>query len=213
MEAYYKQLEGLSEYTTRFVSSGFGPNRSLDYEELFYQGTGLARGVEVLLQKKVGKFTGWVGYTLGEVLYDFDAFGEEAFPANQDQTHELKLVANYKWKNWDVAATFVYATGTPYTAPTGFYEISLLDGTEAAFFEVSEKNALRLPDYHRADLSATYHFQLGTSKANAGLSLFNLYNRQNIWYKEYEVIEGQLIETDVSLLNFTPSLFFNWTLR
>lgn len=213
VEAYFKNLDGLSEYTTRFVTNGFGPNRSLDYEELFYQGTGVARGIEFLLQKKVGKFTGWLGYTLGEVLYDFDAFGEEPFHANQDQTHELKLVTNYKWKNWDFAATFVYATGRPYTAPTGFYEVPLLDGTTAAFFEVSDKNALRLPNYHRADLSATYNFRLGTSKANAGLSLFNLYNRQNVWYKEYEVIEGQLIETDVSLLNFTPSLFFTWTLR
>lgn len=213
VEAYYKKLDGLSEYTTRFTPTGFGPNQSLNYEELFYQGTGLARGVEFLLQKKSGALTGWIGYTLGQVKYDFEAFGDEPFSANQDQTHEFKVVGSYKLNNWTFGTTFIYATGRPYTAPTGFYEVRLLDGSTADFFEVSAKNALRLPDYHRWDISATYDFKFGTSNASLGLSFFNLYNRNNVWYKEYEVIEGELLETDVSLLNFTPSLFFTWTLR
>ena len=214
IEGYYKDLDGLTEYSTRFVPSGFGPNRTLDYEEFFYTGTGIARGLEFLLQKKSGRLSGWIGYTLGEVKYDFDAFGDESFFANQDQTHELKIIANYKLApKLTLGATFIYATGRPYTAPTGFYEVGLLDGSTADFFEVSDKNALRLPDYHRFDLSATYDFNLGNTKANLGLSLFNVYNRSNVWYKEYEVIEGELLETDVTLLNFTPSLFFNWRIK
>ena len=122
-------------------------------------------------------------------------------------------MGNYKIKNWDFAATFIYATGKPYTAPTGYYELELLDGTSASYFEVSAKNGLRLPDYHRLDLSATYNFNLGGSKASMGLSLFNLYNRSNVWYKEYEVIEGELLETNVSLLDFTPSFFLTWSLK
>ncbi|MEM6806227.1 MAG: TonB-dependent receptor, partial [Bacteroidota bacterium] len=213
VEAYFKDLDGLSEYTTRLSSSGFGPNRSLDYQELFYQGSGTAKGIEFLAQKKVGKFTGWLGYTLGEVLYDFPAFGDVPFNANQDQTHELKLVVSYKLRNWIFGGSFIYSTGRPYTAPTGFYELELLDGSTAGFFEVSDKNALRFPDYHRLDLSATYEFKLGQSPSSFGVSIFNLYNRANIWYKEYEVIEGELIETDISLLNLTPSFFFTWKLR
>jgi len=46
-----------------------------------------------------------------------------------------------------------------------------------------------------------------------GLSLTNIYNRKNTWYNEYDVIEGELLETNVSLLGFTPSLFFNWSFR
>lgn len=214
LEGYYKPLEGLTEYTSRFTTNGFGPNRSLDYEEFFYTGTGIAKGLEFLLQKKSGKLTGWLGYTLGEVKYDFEAFGEQPFFANQDQTHELKLVGNYQLTDkLTLGATFIYATGRPYTAPTGFYEIDLLDGSTSAFFEVSDKNALRLPDYHRFDISATYDFRWGRSKGNFGLSIFNLYNRQNVWYKEYEVVEGELLETSITLLNITPSLFFTWTLH
>lgn len=213
VETYYKTLDGLSEYTTRFVPSGFGPGRSLNYEEFFFSGTGIAKGIEFLAQKKVGKITGWIGYTLGEVKYDFEAFGDEPFYANQDQTHELKIIGNYKLNKWTFGATFIYATGRPYTAPTGYYEVPLLDGTTADFFEVSAKNGLRLPDYHRFDISATYDFNLGLSKASMGLSIFNFYDRNNVWYKEYEVIEGELLETNVSLLDFTPSLFFSWSLR
>ena len=213
VEGYYKNLDGLSEYSTRFVTSGFGRNRSLDYEEFFFNGTGVAKGVELLLQKKSGALTGWIGYTLGEVLYDFDAFGDQPFYANQDQTHELKIVGSYKLRNWTFSSTFIYGTGRPYTAPTGYYEIGLLDGTTAEFFEISDKNALRFPDYHRLDIAATLNFNLGETKADLGLSLFNIYNRENVWYKEYEVIEGELIETDISLLGFTPSLFFNWKLK
>lgn len=219
VEGYYKPLDGLTEYTTRFSlsggpgRSGQGPGRTLDYEEFFYQGSGIAQGLEFLLQKKAGRFTGWLGYTLGQVKYDFEAFSDEPFYANQDQTHELKLVGNYKLKNWTFGATFIYATGRPYTAPTGYYQIELLDGSLADYFEVSDKNALRFPEYHRFDVSATYDFRLGNSKASAGLSLFNVYGRENVWYKEYEVIEGELIETDVSLLGFTPSLFVTWALR
>ncbi len=213
VEAYYKSLQGLSEYTTRFVRSGFGPRGSLEYEELFYHGDGVAKGVEFLLQKKAGQLTGWLSYTLGEVKYDFADFGDVPFFANQDQTHELKLVGSYRLRNWTFGATFIYATGKPYTAPTGYYEVTLLDGTSSDYFEISAKNALRLPDYHRFDLSATYDFKMGNSNASAGLSVFNVYNRSNVWYKEYEVIEGELLETNISLLDFTPSLFFSWKFR
>ena len=213
VEAYYKDLSGLSEYTTRFALSGFGPERSLSFEETFFVGDGIAKGIEFLLQKKVGKYAGWLGYTLGSVRYNFEEFGEEDFPALHDQTHEFKLVNSYKLGRWTFAGTFIFATGKPYTAPVGYYQIDLPDGSVSEYWSLSDKNALRLPNYHRLDLSASVDLNMGGSKANAGLSVFNVYGRNNVWYKEYEVIEGELLETDVTLLNFTPSLFFNWTLH
>ena len=125
----------------------------------------------------------------------------------------LDRAVRYVHERFTFGATFIYATGKPYTAPTGYYQLQLLDGSTADFFEVSGKNALRLPDYHRFDISATYDFHLGRTKANLGLSIFNLYNRRNVWYKEYDIVEGELLETNVSLLSLTPSLFFNWTLK
>lgn len=214
VEGYFKKLDGLTEYTTRFTTTGFGPNSSLDFEENFFQGTGTARGIEFLLQKKTGVLSGWISYTLGRVEQDFDVFGEESFAAAHDQTHELKIVGSYKVGNFTFASTFVYATGKPFTRPTGVYQVELLDGGTQELISISDKNAFRLPHYHRFDLAGTYHFPefLG-GVATVGLSLYNLYNRNNVWYKEYDIVDNEVIETDVTLLNFTPSLFFTWSLR
>ena len=141
-------------------------------------------------------------------------YGSDPFPAGHDVTHEGKIVATYRLGKWTFGGSFIYATGKPYTAPLGAYTVELLDDKTTDHFAVSNKNAFRLPDYHRLDLSMTHNFErfLG-GKASAGLSLFNVYNRTNIWYKEYEVVDGVILETDVKLLNFTPSLFFNWSIR
>ena len=214
VEAYYKSLDNITEYSTRFVLNGFGPSTSLDYEENFFNGTGIAKGLEFLIQKKTGKYTGWISYTLGSVKHQFDIYGEDSFFASHDATNELKIVNSYRLGKWSFTGTFVFATGKPYTSPVGAYSISLLDGESVDHFAVSDKNAFRLPDYHRLDLSVNYHFDriLG-GKGSIGASIFNAYGRKNIWYKEFEVIEGNILETDVNLLGFTPSLFFSWTLR
>ena len=214
VEAYYKTLDNITEYSTRFVVNGFGRNTSLDFEENFFNGTGTAKGVEFLAQKKSGSLTGWISYTLGRIEHQFDVFGENPYPANHDVTNELKLVGMYKLGRWTFGGTFVYATGKPYTAPLGAYSIDLLDGTSVSHFTISDKNVLRLPDYHRLDLSANYDLRrfLG-GKGTLGFSLFNVYGRNNVWYKEFDVVEGLILETDVNLLGMTPSVSLTWTLR
>jgi len=86
VEAYYKTLDGLSEYSTRFIPAGFGSEQTIAFEEFFHTGTDIRKGIEFLAQRKV--------------KYDFDAFGAEPFFANQAVTHELKLVGNYKLGNF-----------------------------------------------------------------------------------------------------------------
>jgi hypothetical protein len=203
IEGYYKKLENLSEYSLRFDPK---PG-SVSYEESFLVGSGFARGIDFLLQKKHGNFTGWIGYTLGEVINKFDAYGNYYFYASNDVTHEFKVVNSYKWLNWDFSATWVFATGKPYTAPEGGYQLTLLDGTVRDYINVSVKNGLRLPDYHRLDIAASYKFILGpNSPAVVSFSVFNLYNRTNSWYNEYEIIDYQVIETPVKFLGITPNI-------
>ena len=216
VEAFYKDLDGLSEYTLRFARpqrGGANSDNTFSYDELFFQGSGTAKGIELLAQKKFGKYTGWMAYTLSQVQYNFPELSDEVYPALHDATHEFKWVNSYKVKRWNFAATWIFATGKPYTAPTGGYEITLLDDNTNTFINVGEKNALRLPAYHRLDLSATYNFNIGESKCSLGASIFNLYNHSNTWYKEYEVLEDELIETNVNYLGITPNLFLNISLR
>lgn len=210
VEAYYKDLKGLSEYSLQFAPSF----NNVDFNEFFYEGTGVAKGVEFLVQKKYGKYTGWIGYTLGEVLYNFPIYGEESFYASHDVTNEFKIVNMYKYKNWTFAATWIYGTGKPYTEPLGGYSVTLLDGSTEDFLNIGNHNNARYPDYHRLDMSATLDFNMGdTGKGSLGLSIFNVYNRENTWYKQFEIENGELIETDVKLLGFTPSLTLSMKLR
>lgn len=202
-EVYYKKLYNITEYSLRYT---FNP-KEVDYEESFYTGNGEVRGIDLLLQKKSGKFNGWIGYTLGQVVSRYPDFGDYDFYASNDVTHEFKIVGSYQWKNWVFGATWIYTTGRPYTAPEGGYQLTLLDGTTVDFINVSVKNGMRLPDYHRLDLSATYNFKISnTVPVSVGMSIFNVYNRANVWYKEYEIIENQIIETPVYFLGFTPNI-------
>ncbi|MFA6152363.1 MAG: TonB-dependent receptor [Chitinophagaceae bacterium] len=210
-EGYYKKLYNVTEYSLRFNSSF----RSTSVSENFYSGYGFAKGIELLAQKKTGKLTGWVSYTLAQANNHFDVYSTDYFPANQDVTHEFKVVGIYKYKRWDFAATWIFATGRPYTAPAGSYSVTLLDGTTQDFFTVTNKNSLRLPDYHRLDLSVNYHI-LSESKKDIGylgLSLFNAYNRTNIWYKQFSVSEGQIYETNVNYFGITPNLTLSLKIR
>jgi len=208
VEAYYKKLEGLSEYSLRFTPA-FG---QINYDENYYGGNGTASGIDFLLQKKYGAWNGWIGYTLGDVRNNFEVYGAQDFYASNDVTHEFKVVNLYKWRNWEFAATWIFASGKPYTAPEGAYQLTLLDGTTQDYLNVSAKNGLRLPDYHRFDIAATLHFK-GRTPASLGFSLFNVYNRKNVWYKTFEIVNDTVIGTDVNYLGITPNLTFSLKLH
>ncbi|OGV07390.1 MAG: hypothetical protein A2299_01040 [Stygiobacter sp. RIFOXYB2_FULL_37_11] len=214
IEGYYKNINNLLEFTQRIVRTSQSRLTSLtNYETNFFKGTGYAEGVEFLIQKKFGALNGWVSYTLGKVEYNFPDFDSgDPFPANQDRTHEFKIVGSYETGNWNFSASWVYSTGLPYTAPESQYFIELLDGTKQSYIHVSEKNVNRLPDYHRLDLSASYKFKNKQFNGEFGLSIFNVYDQDNIWYKKYDLSVSPIEVTNVSMLGITPTIFLKLNL-
>ena len=205
IELFHKKYEGLSEFTqqTRPIRNEDGTGLTLILEQEFHTGSGTASGVELFLQKNIGDLTGWIGYTFSEVIYDFPTVSDTTYFADQDATNEFKTVLMYRWGDWDLASTFIYATGRPYTEVLG-----VVEDTFPPTYEVGAKNDLRYDDYHRLDLSFTYNFSRRGLDGQAGLSIFNLYDRKNQWYTEYEIIEGEILETEITYRGFTPSLFF-----
>ena len=205
IELFHKEYEGLSEFTqqTRPIRNEDGTGLTLILEQEFHTGSGTASGVELFLQKNIGDLTGWIGYTFSEVIYDFPTVSDTTYFADQDATNEFKTVLMYRWGDWDLASTFIYATGRPYTEVLG-----VVEDTFPPTYEVGAKNDLRYDDYHRLDLSFTYNFSRRGLDGQAGLSIFNLYDRKNQWYTEYEIIEGEILETEITYRGFTPSLFF-----
>lgn len=207
IEGYYKTLENLTQFTIR--QTGFNPgSATAAINQDFYTGTGNAKGIEILLQKKLGRYTGWVSYTLADAEDKFAVFGNYYFPADQDIRHEFKTVNLYHLGRWNFSGVFIFSTGHPYTAPVAVYSVATTDGNLNTGFNVSGKNALRYPDYHRLDLSATYDLiKLNGNKIGSiGLSLFNVYDHTNIWYKEFQIENNQVVTTNVNYLGFTPNL-------
>ena len=190
-------------------------------EQLYASGDNITKGIEILVEKGVGNYSGWVGYTLSNSLNYFDDLnGGKPFASRFDQRHELKIVNMYNVNKWNFSLIWIYGTGKPYSAPEGNYSITTLDGSTINNIAYSRINNQRLAAYHRLDLSTTYNFDLGKTKAKIGLSVFNVYNRKNIKYRRFSKVtfdengdiltDDKYIITDVLLLGVTPSLFFNW---
>jgi len=207
VEGYYKTLSGLTQYTES--QSQITPGSTTNtIQQDFYNGTGRAKGIEVLVQKKLGRYTGWIGYTLADAENKFAVYGNSFYPADQDIRHEFKSINMYHYYRWNFAAVFIFSTGHPYTSPLSTYTITSVDGNTLTSYNVAKINSERLPDYHRLDLSATYDLlKLSSQKIGSiGLSLFNVYNHANIWYREYQVVNNQVITTNVKYLGFTPNI-------
>lgn len=205
VEAYYKKLDNISEYSQR--TTGNPRQRTLGLEEHFYNGSGYSKGLELMIQKTSGKYTGWISYTLADATNHFDAYGGDFF-ASQDTRHELKLVNMYRMGKWNFSATWIFATGKPYTAPLTSFTLDDLSGNSHTYLTISDKNALRMPAYHRLDASVTYDFIKVDSRktGSIGFSLFNIYNRSNVWYKQYSIINNQVVTSNVNYLGFTPNI-------
>ena len=201
VEAYRKDFNDLAEFSLRFQRD------DIDLDELFFTGDGFAEGTEILVQKKRGDYTGWVAYTLARVRNTFPELNNGfEFAALHDVRHEFKTVHSYEIDNWRLSATFVYASRRPFTEPAGQFSIDLLDGQSANFINVGPRNGSRLPAYARLDVSAHLLHKAGPFEYDFGLSIFNLLNRTNIWFQQFNFTETPPVITEVNFLGLTPNL-------
>ncbi len=207
VEGYYKTMDNLVEFTRRFQERS-------DYLNYFFFGGGVSKGVEFLAHKKFGSITGWISYTLGKVEHTFSNLNNGIpFPAEHDRRHELKVVGSYKWGPWNFSSTWIYSTGSAYTAPESQYFLEMLDGEEMSYIHVGDKNAYRLPDYHRLDLSVSRKFETDYFKWDIGLSIYNVYNHDNVFYRDYDLDVTPIIVSDVLMLGFMPTVFIKANLK
>jgi hypothetical protein len=225
VEGYYKRNYDISEYTLRYSRSramsgmlingsagsipGASGGRDTKVTEDFYTGDGYATGMEFLAQKKAGIFRGWVSYSLGEVKNRYPEQSPKYYFANHDMTHEFKIVGIYMLGPFDLSATWIYATGRPYTAPLGVYRITSPNGNTESFYAISDKNSFRLPDYHRLDIGVNLRFDLFESKGRPhtlSFSLFNAYNRANVNAKQFQVVDETILESNINYLSIMPNL-------
>lgn len=191
VEAYYKSMSNLLEY--KDGASFFG--MSVGWEDLVVLGDGESYGVEMLIQRSIGKFTGWIGYTWSKTMHHFNRPGMvlnngNPFPAKYDRRHDLSIVMSYKFNDKvDVSATWVFSTGNAATLsmqryPEAFenpedYSDPDLVGNGGSLSVFSGRNNFRMPNYHRLDVGANFHKEFKRCRRTINISCYNTYNRKN----------------------------------
>ena len=226
IELYYKDMNNLIEY-----AEGASPDDNVkdNVDNNLVFGSGYSYGAELFIKKRLGQFTGWIGYTYSRTTRQFPEinFGEE-FPAKYDRRHDLSVVATYELNDrWTFGGAFVYATGNAITLPVGWYQY---EGDIQ--YEYGPRNSLRMSAYHRADISATRSgkdFKTHTDPTSGeeiktkkrfvsswSFSVYNLYNRANPYFiyidQEGDFQDGTLTVAgkQVSLFPILPSATWNF---
>jgi TonB dependent receptor/TonB-dependent Receptor Plug Domain len=202
LEVYYKSMQNLIDYR-----NGADLQLNPNVESLLLFGKGWSYGAEFLLRKKVGPLTGWIGYTLSQTREQFDEINQgQVFPARQDRTHDVSVVVVYDLNStWNLSAVWVYNTGNAVTFPAGNYWI---DRRLVPYY--TERNAYRMPAYHRLDLSATW--KLG-EKSSLNFSVYNAYNRMNAYAIYFRQMKSDPTKTEavqITLFPFIPSVTYNF---
>ncbi|MBO0935474.1 TonB-dependent receptor [Fibrella sp. HMF5335] len=209
VEGYYKQMSNIINYkegASFLVIEDPTSARRARWEDNVTAGRGWSYGAEVLLQKKEGRFSGWVGYTLSWTQWQFSDLNEgRPFFPRYDRRHDISVVGMYDLSpKITLSATWVYGTGQALTIPTARYRAFGLNtnadmqeggtpaSTSTAFNNTgvsdfsAERNAFRAEPYHRLDLGIRFHRKRPQHEGIWELSAYNVYNRRNPFFYNLE---------------------------
>jgi len=205
-EAYYKAMQNQIDYKN---GAQLRANANVEADLLF--GKGRAYGLELFGKKKTGPVTGWISYTLSRTQLKIDGINNDSwYPARQDITHDVSIVGIWQAsKKWTLSATWVYNTGSAVTFPNGKYEV---DGQIAYYY--TQRNAYRMPAYHRLDLAATIVTKKTAHKENSWtFSVYNAYDRSNPYSIQFQQDPTDASRTQAvqyTLFKIVPSVTYNY---
>ena len=239
IEGYYKKMNNLINYKegASFLQiNDPTSNNQVNWEDNITTGQGWSYGAEFLIQKKVGKFSGWAGYTLSWTKWRFEElnFGKVFFP-RYDRRNDISLVGIYDIKpNITVSAVWVFGTGNAFSLPISTYNSysnfnTLLEEnttnkfntptsplfTRQAVQDYGEKNTFRAEPYHRLDLGVRFSKKKRRHERTWEISIYNAYNRKNPFF--YQISDktdanNQTINIlqRYSIFSLIPSFSYNF---
>ena len=214
IESYYKIIKNRIDYID---GSNLIGNNTIETEIL--NGEARAYGLEILLKKNKGNFTGWFAYTLSkseQCTLGGQAGGAGINNGNwyntpYDRTHDISLTGTYEWnKKCQFSSNVVFQTGRPVTYPNGQYTYE-----DLSIATYSNRNKDRLPAYHRLDVSATYTPNYKPDnrwKSEWVFGIYNVYNRRNAASISFNqnIDTGFNEATRVSIFGIIPSVTYNF---
>ena len=182
LEGFYKTTEGISRY--RWVLG------SLEVA----QGNARTYGMDLLLKKYIKKHELWASYTLSKTEEHFNSMPFDVYrDAPQDQMHEIKGALLLNFKPFFFSANYVYGSG--FRTPSSI--INNLDE--------------RYP-YNRLDVAFIYRHSIKDYHIEAGISILNLLNYENIKYSNVIRIPDSMNRTmsiHAEAVPFTPTIYLN----
>lgn len=221
-EGFYKDIDQRIDYID---GADLIANNAI--ERVILPGQARAYGLELLLRKNQGQFTGWLGYTWsrsqqrtpGRTYTDEQGNTQQETGINFsrwyytpfDKTHDVSLYLNYKRsEKWSFNANMVYQTGQPTNYPEGQFNF---EGLSVPYF--GPRNSERLPAYHRLDLSATLNPARNKERNWQGewvFSIYNVYNRKNAasinFRRNQDTGVNEAVKT--SIFGIVPSVSYNF---
>jgi hypothetical protein len=235
IEGYYKTMNNVLGYKEGATFLKFDEENPLEedisWEDNVTSGKAWSYGLEFLVQKKEGRFSGWIGYTLSWTQMQFESlnFGRK-FYAKYDRRHDISLVGSFRLNDHiTLSGTWVYGTGNAVTMPTSVYSAPMhdriyIDGYDNLnlyhpFYIVkdySEKNNYRMAPYHRLDLGIQFHKEKKWGERIWEISVYNVYNRKNPFFYQvrygYDPSSGRsfTLLKQISLFPIIPSFSYSF---
>jgi ferric enterobactin receptor len=201
-EFYYRSIDDLVQF-----KESYSPVTTLTYgqakeKSLIYQGSGSTNGFEIILRKRKGPISGWLSYQQNKTKYNFPELNNgKSFLSDHDKTQEFKSVFMTNIGSWELTANWVFASGHLYT------DVENVEVENLQIIIPSGRNESRLPPIHHLDVSLSKTWMVSIAKIHTGLSIYNLYDRNNISHKRYNPYKSDLTMTDVAMFGITPTIF------
>jgi hypothetical protein len=214
IEGYYKKMNGLIEYK----DGANYLNVESDWQTKVETGHGQSYGSEFFIQKKTGKISGWIGYTLSWTNRTFPNINNgKTFPYRYDRRHDIKIAAVYELKKAkELSLTWVYGTGAAVTLPQSTYEQSNDNSTpyfgyNGAVLYYNGRNSYRMRAYHRLDLSYTITKITKWGERSWSIGVYNAYSRKNPFFMDLTTDnKGNRKFVQYSLFPIIPSIAYRF---
>ena len=181
--AYYKHSKNIPEYGQH---ANMLLNESIERD--FFLGEASAEGAEIALEKDKGSLKFKCFYAYSHSLRYTPDLSKEKYISNDNIPHNLHIMAQYSLnERITFKADFNCCSGTPYTAPVGFYYYQ-----DYKIPLYGNRNNARLRLYHKLNVAVVYDFKKPLSKYirhNVTLSVYNVYNRNNFVMVSYNKVK------------------------
>ena len=220
-DIFYKKLSYLLDFKEGV--SFYAPSALND--KLFGGGKGEVYGFEFLMEKNMGQTTGWLAYTLSKNTRQFEQINNgQPYPFKYDRRHNISLVVNHHFnKRIELTGSWVFTTGSALTLGQGAYsQLDIVNSSTygQVMYELGNaqvytaKNAYRLPDYHRLDLSIQFKKEVSKGERTWSFSIYNAYNQMNPFFLFYDQNDkGQTTLKQLTIFPLIPAFHYQLRLK